>query len=231
LKYFLAVKLLIRNNALVSTLSLYPPADNNLVLFFPVLRTTAINCYSLLYYYAKMNPFFSADCSLRMPDEGYDTDRDVYNAETFGHITKRKKPIEFDAPPGLDANKRFCERKPPLHPSEARIRSIVRDEIYQAARAAVGAVRPVAALAVPMDTNPSYLTPRVQRQPTWREAPWAPARIPLQRSYHTDAVYGCGRTGWQIMCDNNPALLARESDANHLVDRLAYDFDSLQDDN
>ena len=182
-----------------------------------------------------MNPFFSADCSLRMPDEGYDTDRDVYNAETFGHITKRKKPVEFDAPPGLDANKRFCERKPPLHPfareQESRIRSIVRDEIYQAARAAVGAVRPVAALAVPMDTNPSYLTPRVQRQPTWREAPWAPARIPLQRSYHTDAVYGCGRTGWQIMCDNNPALLARESDANHLVDRLAYDFDSLQEDN
>lgn len=188
---------------------------------------------------------------LRMPDEGYDTDRDVYNAETFGHITKRKKPASFDAPPGLDANKRHCTRRPsfadgrpPLHPStqhdEARIRSIVRDEIYQAARAAVGAVRPVATLAVPMDTNPSYLTPRpsrVQREAPWldangrREAPWAPARIPLQRSYHTDAVYGCGRTGWQIMCDNNPALLARESDANHLVDRLAYNFDSLQEDN
>jgi hypothetical protein len=183
-----------------------------------------------------MNPFFSADCSLRMPDEGYDTDRDVYNAETFGHITKRKKPAAFDAPPGLDANKRFCERRPsfaPLHPfareQESRIRSIVRDEIYHAARAAVGAVRPVAALAVPMDTDASYLTPRPSR--LQREAPWAPARIPLQRSYHTDAVYGCGRTGWQIMCDNNPALLARESDSNHLVDRLAYNFDSLQEDN
>jgi hypothetical protein len=187
-----------------------------------------------------MNPFFSADCSLRMPDEGYDTDRDVYNAETFGHITKRKKPIEFDAPPGLDANKRHCARRPSFAPlDESRVRSIVRDEIYQAARAAVGAVRPVT-LAVPMDTNPSYLTPRpsrVQREAPWldangrREAPWAPARIPLQRSYHTDAVYGCGRTGWQIMCDNNPALLARESNANHLVDRLAYNFDSLQEDN
>lgn len=183
-----------------------------------------------------MNPFFSADCSLRMPDEGYDTDRDVYNAETFGHITKRKKPAAFDAPPGLDANKRHCARRPsfaPLHPfareQESRIRCIVRDEIYHAARAAVGAVRPVAALAVPMDTDASYLTPRPSR--VQREAPWAPARIPLQRSYHTDAVYGCGRTGWQIMCDNNPALLARESDANHLVDRLAYNFDSLQDDN
>lgn len=260
MKYFFVVELLIRNNALVSTLSLYPPADNNLVLFFPVLRTTAINCYSLLCYYAKMNsnwntlvtPVDGYDNSrnvyndetfihgfpLRMPDEGYDTDRDVYNAETFGHITKRKKPIEFDAPPGLDANKRFksvnerrpsfADGRPPLHPSEARIRSIVRDEIYQAARAAVGAVRPVT-LAVPIDTNPSYLTPRPSR--VQREAPWAPARIPLQRSYHTDAVYGCGRTGWQIMCDNNPALLARESNANHLVDRLAYNFDSLQEDN
>ena len=32
MKYFFVVKLLIRNNTLVSTLSLYPPADNNLVL-------------------------------------------------------------------------------------------------------------------------------------------------------------------------------------------------------
>jgi hypothetical protein len=165
---------------------------------------------------------------LRMPDEGYDTDRDVYNAETFGHITKRKKPDTFDAPPGLDANKRHCTRRPsfadgrpPLHPfareQESRIRSIVRDEIYHAARAAVGAVRPVAALAVPMDTDPSYLTPRakpavapwVQREPTW-----APTKvIPLvrQTNEYVPPTYG-------------------PQTYEQYVNSLIYNFDALQGD-
>jgi hypothetical protein len=163
-----------------------------------------------------------------MPDEGYDTDRDVYNAETFGHITKRKKPDTFDAPPGLDANKRHCTRRPsfadgrpPLHPfareQESRIRSIVRDEIYHAARAAVGAVRPVAALAVPMDTDPSYLTPRakpavapwVQREPTW-----APTKvIPLvrQTNEYVPPTYG-------------------PQTYEQYVNSLIYNFDALQGD-
>lgn len=158
---------------------------------------------------------------LRMPDEGYDTDRDVYNAETFGHITKRKKPASFDAPPGFDANKRHCTRRPPLHPSayeqESRIRSIVRDEIYQAARAAVGAVRPVT-LAVPMDTNSSYLTPRakpavapwIQREPTW-----APTKvIPLVR-----------QTNEYVPPNYGPQTYEQ------YVNSLIYNFDALQDDN
>jgi hypothetical protein len=165
---------------------------------------------------------------LRMPDEGYDTDRDVYNAETFGHITKRKKPASFDAPTGLDANKRHCVCRPPLHPSaceqEARIRSIVRDEIYNAARAAVGAVRPVAALAVPMDTNPSYLTPRARPAVApWiqheanrqREAPWAPTKtIPLvrQTNEYVPPTYG-------------------PQTYEQYVNSLIYNFDALQGDN
>lgn len=170
---------------------------------------------------------------LRVPDEGYDTDRDIYNAETFGHITKRKKPASFDAPPGLDANKRHCARRPSFAhfacEQEARIRSIVRDEIYNAAKAAVGAVRPVAALAVPMDTNPSYLTPRarpavapwIQREPTWhdangrREAPWAPTKtIPLvrQTNEYVPPTYG-------------------PQTYEQYVNSLIYNFDALQEDN
>lgn len=191
---------------------------------------------------------------LRMPDEGYDTDRDIYNAETFGHITKRKKPAAFDAPPGLDACKRFKSvqelyGRPPLHSSaqqdEARIRSIVRDEIYHAARNAVQATRPVASIVRPDDSNPSYLTPRhgsISKAscspprpgriyaPTGRiyaptEAPWAPNRRQFQRSYHTNEVYGCGRTGWEIMCDNNPNLLKEE---NNLLSMMGCNFDDLQ---
>ncbi len=180
---------------------------------------------------------------LRMPDEGYDTDRDVYNAETFGHITKRKKPVSFDAPPGLDANKRFksvnerkADGRPPLYPSaqqdEARIRSIVREEIYLAARNAVQATRPVASIVRPDDSNPSYLTPRRPTRtyddvaPWAKEANWAPPRRPLQRSYHPNETYGCGRTGWEIMCANNPELLIRQQEDNNLLSRC--NFDDLQ---
>lgn len=191
--------------------------------------------------------------TLVTPADGYDTDRDVYNAETFGSITKRKKPLTFDAPPGLDANKRFCERRPsfadgrpPLYPhgsqDEARIRSIVREEIYLAARNAVQATRPVASisLARPDDSNPSYLTPRRPNRTyddvaPWAskangrsEATWAPPRRPLQRSYHPNETYGCGRTGWEIMCANNPELLIRQQEGDNLLTRMGCSFDDLQ---
>ncbi len=269
MKYLFNIIVVLRINTLVSTLSLYPSADNNLVLLCFAKSLSIATLLSLRLLASNMNsnwntlvtPVDGYDNSrdiyndetfihgfpLRMPDEGYDTDRDVYNAETFGHITKRKKPDSFDAPPGLDANKRFKSvnefrpslpnGRPPLYPyQESRIRSIVREEIYNAARAAVGAVRPVATLAVPIDTNPSYLTPR---RPTYRlnepwvnedynrrKTTWAPAKF--QRSYHPNEIYGCGKTGWEIMCNNNPELLIRQQEDNHLP---RCNFDDLQDDN
>ena len=159
---------------------------------------------------------FASPCPLRMPDEGYDTDRDIYNAETFGSITKRKKPASFDAPPGLNSNKRFKSVNEVIQlEQETRIRNIVRDEIYQAARLAVGAVRPITSLSLakPMDTNPSYMTPRPSRQAV---ATWAPEkrRIPIvrQTNEYVPPVYG-------------------PQTYEQYINSLIYNFDALQGDN